>query len=73
MADFLREYNIFIVLMSCLLNSIMVIQSYINHRRDKIHKNNEQFFGIKMSGCDKTSKVCSIRCKYRRQFMLTAV
>ena len=47
MADFFREYNIFIVLISCLLNSIMVIQSYKNHRRDKIHKKTSNFFESK--------------------------
>ena len=47
MADFFREYNIFIVLISYLLNSIMVIQSYINHRRDKIPKKTSNFFESK--------------------------
>ena len=60
---FLREYNIFIVLISCLLHSKMAIQSYTIHRRDKIHKKIER---------DKTGKVRCIHYKYRRQLMLTA-
>ena len=47
MVDFLREYNIFIVLISCLRYSIMVLQSYIIHRRDKIHKKSNIFFESK--------------------------
>ena len=45
--NFFREYNIFIVLISCLLHSIMVLQSYIIHCSDKIHKKSNNLFESK--------------------------
>ena len=60
-----------IVLSSCLLSPIMIIiQSKIIYR-DKIRKKRDLCFES-LCQRDKSRKVRNIRCKYRRQFMLTA-
>ena len=55
----------FVVLSSCLLYLIIVLQSYYYIEINYTKKN------LNVLNHDKTSKVCNIRHKYRSQFMLT--
>ena len=63
-----------IVPSSCLLYTIMVIQSNdIWIYGDKIDKNNfNNFLNLNVNMHDKTNKARNLRYKYRRQFMRTA-